>query len=83
MNKDQRVSGTVGNERRRHNGLAKGCRRGKYAVLMRNERIERRQLRPLQFATEGGICGKRCAEFTLIFQFGLSAMAFDEIKCFF
>ncbi len=49
---------------------------------MRNESIESRQLRPLQFATEGDICGKGCAEFTLIFQFGVSAMAFDEIKRF-
>ena len=57
MNKDERVSGAVGNERRCHNGLAKGRRRGKHAILMGNESVESRQLRPLQFATEGDICG--------------------------
>lgn len=81
MNEDKRASGAISDERCCYDGLAKGCRRGKHAVLMASESLESRQLRPLQFTTERHTRRNCRAEFTFVFQFGNRAMAFDEIKC--
>lgn len=82
MDQNERVSGTVRNERRRDDCLAKrGCR-GEHAVLMGDKSIERRQLRPSQFALEGYVRGKCQADFAQILQIGDCSMAFDKIDCF-
>ena len=69
----------VCNERRRDDRLAEGGRGGEHAVVMGDESIEGFQLRPAQFALEANACGKRHADFALIFQIGNGAIAFDEI----
>ncbi len=82
MDKDERVSGTVRNQRRRDDRLAKGGCRGKHTVLMGDKSIESPQLRPSQFAPEGNVRRKCHAYFTYVFQIGDGVMAFDEIDRF-
>ncbi|TCN35627.1 hypothetical protein EV665_1272 [Shinella granuli] len=63
VNQNERISGSLRNERRCDDRLAKrGCR-GEYTVLMGDKSIERCQLRPSQFALEGYVFRKCRANF--------------------
>ena len=82
MDQDERVPSTVRNQRRADDGLAKGGRRGKHAILVSDENVKSLQLRPSQSALEGYVRRKRRANFAQIFQIGNGAMAVDEVDCF-
>src|SRR6185437_14855309 len=82
MNKNERIASALRDKSRGHHRLAEGGRRGKHAMLMRQKRLGRLDLRLVQRPLKPYLACKRIANPPQIIQLNLGALASDQLNSF-